>query len=585
MLELPVTLTSFLRYILSRNKKWFFIGILVRILWALESSVTPYVLKCIIDKIAYIGASPTLFSAMMPLIVCYALLWCARGIYFRIWDLVDLKFEPSVKKDVSIHMFSHLSGHSHRYFQNNPTGSLQNKITDMTDSTAVLLYMFNDSIGCSLMLLISLISTAIIAPIFCMIFLGLIISFILIFLLFSKKIGTQTRLFAMARNAYMGNMTDSLMNMMTIRLFSKRRYEVDYHKKALKDTIAQEQAMKRTILYMRIGWDVAILSTMIGLLLLLIFRYSQGKATLGDFIFIINLGVDLFHTIWWFLNSHRDFFERVGRCKEGIKILNTPYEIVDAPKAKPLQVSQGEIHVKDLSFSYEEDNVIFNKKNIYIAPKERVGLVGSSGGGKTTLINLLIRLFDPQEGTISIDGQDIKEVMINSLYDKISLIPQHTQLFNRTLMENIRYGNLKATDEEVIAAAKKAHCHTFIQGLSEQYDTVVDEQGLNLSGGQRQRIAIARGFLKNAPILILDEATSALDSITEKYIQKSLATLMQGRTVIVIAHRLATLTAMDRILVFDKGKTIEEGNHQALLEKGGLYAKMWTMQASRLLPG
>jgi ATP-binding cassette subfamily B protein len=241
-------------------------------------------------------------------------------------------------------------------------------------------------------------------------------------------------------------------------------------------------------------------------------------------------------------------------------------------------VPRGEVRFENVTFSYPGHHSVFKNFNVTIPAGQKVGLVGLSGAGKTTFMNLMLRLYDLQAGKIFIDVQSIAEVTQKSLHENIAVIPQDASLFHRTLLENIRYGRLEATEEEVIAASKQAHCHEFIEQLDEKYASLVGERGIRLSGGQRQRIAIARALLKNAPILVLDEATSALDSATEKKIQESLALLMRDRTTIVIAHRLSTLAAMDRILVFQQGTIVEDGTIQELLQKNGHFAAFWKIQ-------
>lgn len=267
-----------------------------------------------------------------------------------------------------------------------------------------------------------------------------------------------------------------------------------------------------------------------------------------------------------------------------LTLISTSHEIKDAPSAQLMAVTAGRIQFKDVTFSYKKGKPIFENLSVDILPGQRVGLVGFSGSGKSTFVNLIMRSYDIQKGAISIDGQNIAAVTSHSLREKIAMIPQDPSLFHRTLMENIRYGRFDATDEEVIEASKRAHCHGFIEELDEKYHSLVGERGVKLSGGQRQRIAIARAILKNAPILILDEATSSLDSVTEKIIQKSLDDLMKNRTTLVIAHRLSTLSHLDRILVFDQGKIVEDGTTEALLQKNGYFARLWNMQADGFLP-
>jgi len=258
-------------------------------------------------------------------------------------------------------------------------------------------------------------------------------------------------------------------------------------------------------------------------------------------------------------------------------------EIQDKPNAITLNCTQGQITFNQVKFHYKSTEPLFQNKSIEIQAGQKVGLVGYSGSGKSTFVNLILRLYDVTDGAILIDGQDIRDVTQDSLRENIAMIPQDPSLFHRSLMENIRYGRIDTTDEEVIEAAKKAHAHGFIEKLQQGYGSLVGERGVKLSGGQRQRIAIARAILKNAPILILDEATSQLDSVTENLIQESLWKLMQNKTTIVIAHRLSTLLHMDRILVFDKGKIVEDGTHSDLLARGGVYKNLWDAQVGGFL--
>ena len=277
-------------------------------------------------------------------------------------------------------------------------------------------------------------------------------------------------------------------------------------------------------------------------------------------------------------------FKEMGTIRPALSLVIQKHAITDFLGEKDLNISKGEIHFENVTFNYLKNTNLFKNQNLVIEAGQKVGLVGFSGSGKTTFVNLMLRFFELNEGRILIDGQDIAKVTQDSLRTHIAMIPQEPMLFHRTLLENIRYGRLDASDEEVLEAAKKAHCHEFIMKLEQGYETMVGERGIKLSGGQRQRIAIARAILKNAPILILDEATSALDSVTEKLIQASLKVLMKGRTTIVIAHRLSTLADMDRILVFKQGQIVEDGPQEELLKKEGHFAKLYALQSGGLLP-
>jgi ATP-binding cassette subfamily B protein len=268
----------------------------------------------------------------------------------------------------------------------------------------------------------------------------------------------------------------------------------------------------------------------------------------------------------------------------GVNTIIVPHELVDNPDAKQQTFNNGSIEYRNVNFTYPEGKVVFENLSVKIPSGQRVGLVGYSGSGKSTFVNLILRTYDPQNGEIFISGYDVSKVTQESLHAQISLIPQDPTLFHRTLLENIRYGHLDANDDEVIEAARKAYAHDFIVDQKEGYQSMVGERGVKLSGGQRQRIAIARVILKNAPILILDEATSSLDSITEESIQTSLEAAMHNKTVIVIAHRLSTIAHLDRILVFDAGRIVEDGKHEALLKLRGSYYQLWSKQAGGFLP-
>jgi len=279
-----------------------------------------------------------------------------------------------------------------------------------------------------------------------------------------------------------------------------------------------------------------------------------------------------------------DFFEYVGNVTNGVHTIIRPHEIVDLPGALPAHITRGAIELQHVNFAYEGGATVFRDLSVRIPPGQRVGLVGYSGSGKSTFVSLILRLYEPQSGRVLIDGTDVRQVTQESLHAHLGLIPQDPSLFHRSLMENIRYGRQEASDAEVIAAARKAHAHDFIQNVPGGYAALVGERGIKLSGGQRQRVAIARVVLKDAPILILDEATSSLDSVTERAIQETLSDLMRDRTVLVVAHRLSTIAHLDRILVFNDGRIVEDGSHAELLAAGGLYETLWTRQAGGFLP-
>ena len=311
--------------------------------------------------------------------------------------------------------------------------------------------------------------------------------------------------------------------------------------------------------------------------------WGRGELTVGDFVLMQAYLITTFNRLVSINRTLRRFYDALADAQEFVAILEEPHGIQDVPNAPQLVVPQGAVDFKDVTFHFNAQQPILKSLNLSIRPGEKVALVGPSGAGKSTITKLLLRFYDVSGGAIEIDGQEIAKVTQDSLREAIAFVPQEPILFHRTLMENIRYGRRDATDEEVIEAAKQAHCHEFILGLKYQYETYVGERGVKLSGGERQRVAIARAILKDAPILILDEATSSLDSESESLIQDSLKTLMQGKTVLVIAHRLSTIMNMDRIVVIEGGDIVADGTHQELLAQGGLYQKLWSIQAGGFL--
>jgi len=312
--------------------------------------------------------------------------------------------------------------------------------------------------------------------------------------------------------------------------------------------------------------------------------WDEKQIGTGDFTMCVGLALLIINDARNLSRRFLEFFEYVGNIANGIATIVRPHEIIDAPDAKPLHVSQGRIEFRNVQFSYDGEKQVFQNLNVTIAPGQRVGLVGCSGSGKSTFVGLLLRSFDLQGGSILIDGTDISSVSLDSLHEQVSLIPQDPSLFHRSLKENIGYGKPEAGLTEIAAAARMAHADDFIASMTEGYDALVGERGVKLSGGQRQRIAIARVMLRDAPILILDEATSSLDSITEKTIQENLDNAMGRKTVIAVANRLSNIAHLDRILVFDDGRIVEDGSHEDLLAKQGYYFQLWSMQAGGFLP-
>jgi ATP-binding cassette subfamily B protein len=492
---------------------------------------------------------------------------------------------PALRRRVRRELFAYLQHHSQRYFLGNFAGSLANRIAEVSMAVAHTLWtvLFDFwplaiSFGVSLVLLAGVNrQLALVLGVW-------IAAYVAISYMLARRCRWYARDYAAARSLVSGKIVDSITNIMNAKLFARRDYERAYLEGYLN---LEVKKARQTFWFMEwIRWFqfLAAMILMIGVIGYALKIWSGGGMTVGEFAMAASLSLLLIEQARGLSRRFLEFFEYVGNISDGVGVIVRPHEVVDPDDAPALRVEHGEIRLQQLGFAYSTGKPVFENLNVVIPPGQKVGLVGFSGSGKSTLLNLVLRLFEPQAGRILIDGQDTQNVSQESLRGAIAMIPQDPMLFHRTLLENIRYGRLDASDEEVIAAAKKAHAHEFILEADDGYQSLVGERGVKLSGGQRQRIALARAVVKNAPILMLDEATSSLDSVTERHIQESLALLMADKTVLVIAHRLSTLAHLDRILVFRDGRIIEDGTHAELLALEGHYAHMWSMQAGGFLP-
>ena len=397
-----------------------------------------------------------------------------------------------------------------------------------------------------------------------------------------KPMSRAAKTSSSANSEESGKTVDSISNFSVVKLFAGTKRERNYLEPVRNKYV---KAYIHTAFVERMLWGVPVIFWDIcyGLILLLcVWMYMRGQITIAEIVYTNAVFMTVMGSINSIINSIPTVTETLGSASKAYSELVVPNDVTDVPNAKDIKISHGKIEIKNLSFKYKRKWVL-RDFNLTIKSGERVGLVGPSGAGKTTLVNLLMRLYNPCHGNISIDGQDISLVTQNSLRENIAFIPQEPTMFNRTLAENIAYGKPDATISEIRNASKRAAAHDFIMATDKKYDSLVGDRGIKLSGGQRQRVAIARAFLKDAPILILDEATSALDSETEVAIQKSFDELASGRTTVAIAHRLSTLRNMDKIVVLKDGKIVEQGTHKQLLRLGGEYARLWKMQSGGFL--
>lgn len=415
-----------------------------------------------------------------------------------------------------------------------------------------------------------------------------LVLYVLLLRYFVPKLRDISTLQADARSLMTGRIVDSYTNIVTLKLFSQINRESEYVKEGMNEFLQTVHPQMR--LATKLEFCVWTLNMLLifstGLLGILLW---QGSAiTPGAIAIAMGIAIRLAGMSHWVMWEVSNLFENIGTVQDGMNTLSISHSVTDKADAKPLQVSNGEIVFDQVNFAYGKSDLVFDQLSLAIHSSEKIGIVGRSGAGKSTLVNVLLRFFDVQSGAVLIDGQDIRDVSQQSLRANIAMVTQDTSLLHRSVRENIMFGKPDATETEMIAATKQAQAYEFIQTLVDingrkGFDAHVGERGVNLSGGQRQRIAIARVLLKNAPILVLDEATSALDSEVEVSIQQSLYQLMQGKTVIAIAHRLSTIAMMDRLLVFDQGKIVEQGSHEELLRNNGLYAQLWQHQSGGFL--
>ena len=402
------------------------------------------------------------------------------------------------------------------------------------------------------------------------------------------KIGPASEASSNARSAVTGRVVDSYTNIHSVKMFAHHDREIDYAKESIEEARRTFQTEMRLFTIMDGGLTLINGFLVVGVVGWAVYLWMQGTASVGVVAAATALALRLNSMSGWIMFAASSFFRDLGVVKEGMQTIAQPITLLDDPNAVPLQVSQGGVEMQDLSHHYGKQTGGLDQINLTIAPGEKVGLVGQSGAGKSTLVKLLLRFYDAESGQIVIDGQSINTVTQDSLRAAIGMVQQDSALLHRSVRENILYGCPSATEAEMIAAAKKAEAHDFILTLEDNegnagYDARVGERGVKLSGGQRQRIALARVILKDAPILLLDEATSALDSEVEAAILETLYGMMQGKTVIAIAHRLSTIAQMDRIIVMDQGRIIEDGTHDSLLAANGQYARFWARQSGGFL--
>lgn len=548
---------------------------------ALVTLVFPQLVRKIVDafSVPFSGSEMDAQRISFLFILACALYFFYWGLY-RVAGFLQANFQLAMARDLDVNSLGHVLKHSYKFFQDQFAGSLMRKIQRLSNSVENVLSWLSWTI---LPLIVSTVGVGVLLWRESWILGAGMLAWLVIFVLTNYLVSVWKMKFDLVRSekntAQNGMLSDILSNATTVKAFSREKFE---QKKFF--AIADDSRRARLKSWYLSETNNAVqyffaLLLELGVIFYAIQKWEAGTLTVGAFAMYQLYIRAMTQNVYGLGRLIRDFYEALADAKEMIDVIDMTPGVQDAARAKALTVKKGQITFQDVVFNYVDGRRILDGFSLEFAPREKIALVGASGAGKSTVTKLLFRFYDVDGGSITIDGQDISRVTQQSLREAISIVPQEPLLFHRSLRENIMYGKVTATEKEMIAAAKKAHCHEFIAGLPQGYDTLVGERGVKLSGGERQRVAIARAILKNAPILVLDEATSSLDSESEALIQDALHELMKNKTVIVIAHRLSTIMEMDRIIVMEDGKVVDQGTHGELLTKAGIYKKLWSIQA------
>jgi ATP-binding cassette subfamily B protein len=587
--DAPALPATPLRFVLSfvREFRWWYLGmVLFETTNSTCSILIPYAMARIIRAVnAGHAGGPLLSGPLLHPLLLFVGLAVVEVLASRASGFCQITVGPRLRHRVTRALYAYLQHHSHRYLHNDFAGALAHKISETSLGVsqtmwAVIFDFWPVAIVFSVATVVLWSADPGLAA-----FVGV---WAACFVSLSWFLATRARPFAVTaaatRSETTGKVVDAVTNLTNTRLFARLGFERRYLDRQLQHEMTN---IRRANNYAeRVRWFqfTAALILKIGTVSYALLLWSRGVITVAEFVMATATALLIINEARNLSRRFLDFFEYVGNVTNGVRTIIRPHEIIDLPGALPAHITRGAIELQHVNFAYEGGVSVFKDLSVRIPAGQRVGLVGYSGSGKSTFVSLILRLYEPQSGRVLIDGTDVRQITQESLHAHLGLIPQDPSLFHRSLMENIRYGREDASDEEVMAAARRAHADEFIRKAPGGYAALVGERGVKLSGGQRQRVAIARVVLKDAPILILDEATSSLDSVTERAIKDTLGDLMRNRTVLVVAHRLSTIAHLDRILVFNAGHIVEDGSHAQLLAAGGLYETLWTRQAGGFLP-
>lgn len=590
---------SLFRFIYSFYKKHFaylFLIIFIAFLLGTYNVIDGYLKRSLIDSLSdssekikanYYG----IFKNTSLILLFYIL----NHAYWRSLNVIQIKIGHKIKNNITRECFAQIHSQSLKFFQNNLSGSLSHNIIILGENIQLLIHKYLVTfVRAFFQMILVLGAMYFVNPVFSMIIGIWIVFFISFSIFFFKRFRSASKDYAKVSAETSGKIVDSISNFFNVKIFASIFFEQSKLNKSLDEM--EQKFKKKEIILLAINITQAFsIALSFGFTLFFLVKFKiNGQISIGEFVFTLSLFFHISENIWWVSEYIGIVNEIFGKCHAALEKIFSPIEMIDSENSKNIKIQNAKIEFKNINFGYIgcNDSLLFKNLSITIESGKKIGLVGNSGVGKSSLVNLLLRLYELNSGEILIDGHDVRDFKQNSLRSQISVIPQDPFLFHRTIFENLEYGLMPEEQElskdekkeKIVQAAKLAKAHDFIESFPGKYNSFVGERGVKLSGGQKQRIAIARAILRGAPILVLDEATSALDSVTENEIQKSLEILMKNKTVIAIAHRLSTLLKMDRILVFENGEIIEDGKHDELLKKNGVYKKLWDMQKDGFLP-
>jgi len=573
--------TSPLRFLWASSQPyrgWMTLAIFAVVFASVTSMAIPYAFKTIVD-----AASRAAYDELSSAVLFYIVVALSSNLLWRVSGFMGMRWITGVRATSRYMLTSYVTRHSHQYFSDRFAGALSSKITHAANGTKDIADQFLWSfLGFIISLIVGFGIVFVANPTIAYIFLAWVAVITPLNVVLSRRRVPISAATQKAETALGGATVDMLANMGAVEEYAHRSFELERIKQFIIDrrtTGLRNWSYGETVLTINNFLQAFFIGGMIWGVLVLA---RTGNITPGDIILILTVVIFMEDRLTFIGNKFNSFADTWGTVQESLSDIVVEHTVVDHADARPLVVKEGEIVFDNISFDYGGARV-FEKLSFTIPAGQKVGLVGRSGAGKSTLVKLLLRHYDLESGAIKIDDTDIAAITKESLRRAIAVVPQEPLLFHRSIRHNIEYGKDNATADEVKRAAGEAEAHQFIEAIPHGYEALVGERGVKLSGGQRQRIAIARVFIKDAPIVLLDEATSSLDSESEVAVQKALLKLMKGRTVIAIAHRLSTLRAMDRLIVLDHGKIVEDGTHDQLIKKKGLYAKLWEHQAGGFL--